>query len=121
MARTDHPMGRSRARACAALAAVLLVSLIGAAAADAARLTGRQLVVFEKPSTARSSSLLGAVLARTGVAKAGPGVPRLGIATVRGSAAALERLRRDPAVQSVSAEWQRDLRRLPNDPALATP
>ena len=108
------------AHACAALVAVLAASLIGAAAADAARLTGRQLVVFEKPSTARSSSALDAVLARTGVSKAGPGVPRLGVATVRGPAAALARLRRDPSVRSVSAEWQRDLRRVPNDPALAT-
>ncbi|MDQ4049002.1 MAG: S8 family serine peptidase [Actinomycetota bacterium] len=120
MAQADRTRGR-RGRACAALVAALAVSLVGAGAAEAARLTGRQLVVFEKPSTARSSSLLDAVLARTGVAKAGPGVPRLGIATVRGPAAALARLRRDPSVRSVSAEWQRDLRRLPNDPALNMP
>ena len=109
------------ALACSALAGALLASLAGAGAADAARLTGRQLVVFDKPSTARSSSVLGAVLSRTGVVKAGPGVPRLGVATVRGPAEALRRLRRDPAVQSVSPEWQRDLRRMPNDPALTMP
>ena len=120
MARTDSPRGRN-ARGCAALAAVLALALAGAGAADAARLTGRQLVVFEKPSTARSSSALDAVLDRTGVAKAGRGVPRLGVATVRGPASAIARLRRDPSVRSVSAEWQRDLRRLPNDSALAVP
>jgi serine protease len=34
--------------------------------------------------------------------------------------AGLERLRRDPAVAGVSREWLRELRRMPNDPALAT-
>ena len=100
---------------------MLALTLAGASAADAARLTGRQLVVFEKPSTARSSSALDRVLDRTGVARAGRGVPRLGVATVRGPAAAIARLRRDPSVRSVSAEWRRDLRRLPNDSALSTP
>lgn len=122
MARTDSTRGRrTRARVCAAVAAALAVSLFGTAAADAARLTGRQLVVFEDTSTARSSSALDAVLDRTGVTRAGRGVPRLGVATVRGPAAALGRLRRDPSVRSVSAEWQRDLRRVPNDFAVTTP
>ena len=107
--------------ALAVLCVVLVAALAGPGTADAARLTGRQLVVFDKPSTARSSSVLTAVLARAGVVKAGPGVPRLGIATVRGSGEALRRLRRDPAVRSVSQEWQRDLRRMPNDPALTMP
>ena len=120
MDRTDSTGARG-ARACAALAAVLALSLAGAGAADAARLTGRQLVVFDKPSTARSSSLVDAVLDRAGVARAGRGAPRLGVATVRGPAAAIARLRRDPSVRSVSPEWQRDLRRLPNDSALAVP
>ncbi len=112
---------RRTALASAALVAGLLVGLVGAGTADAARLTGRQLVVFDKPSTARSSSVLTAVLSRAGVVKAGPGVPRLGIATVRGGTGELAALRRDPAVQSVSPEWRRDLRRMPNDPALTTP
>ena len=120
MARTDSTLGRG-ARGCAALAAVTALSLAGAGAADAARLTGRQLVVFENPSTARSSSALDGVLRRTGVTRAGRGAPRLGVATVRGPATAIARLRRDPSVESVSAEWQRDLRRLPNDSALAVP
>jgi len=86
-------------------------------AGEAAEPTGRQLVTFERTTTARSS-LLSAVLARTGVERAGRGVPGLGIATVEGSAAALARLRRDPAVASVSAEWRRDFRRMPDDPGL---
>jgi subtilisin family serine protease len=43
------------------------------------------------------------------------------VATVRGSAAAIARLRRDASVRSVSVEWERDLRRTPSDPALVTP
>jgi len=113
---------RARAALVAALiVAALMLSLVAAGAADAARLTGRQLVVFDKPTAVRSSTVLTAVLSRAGVVKAGRGVPRLNIATVRGSGAALARLRRDPAVRSVSPEWQRDFRRMPNDPALATP
>jgi CRP-like cAMP-binding protein len=96
MVRTDSTTSRT-ARACAALSAVLALSLAGAGVADAARLTGRQLVVFEQPSTARSSSALDRVLDRAGVARAGRGVPRLGVATVRGPAAAIARLRRDPS------------------------
>lgn len=116
----DGTRGRT-VRACAALVAALALSLASAGAADAARLTGRYLVAFHKPSTARSSSLLEPLLARVGLTKAGRGVPALGIATVRGPAAALARLRRDPAVESVSAEWKRDFRRMPNDPALTSP
>ena len=95
------------------------VALAVAAPAGAARPTGRHLVSFEKASVARSSSALGAVLSRTGVRRAGRGVPRMGVATVRGSAAAMAKLRRDPSVRSVSVEWERDLRRVPNDPALS--
>ena len=108
-------------RRTAALALAAAMALATAAPAEAARPTGRLLVTFQKASVARSSSALGAVLARTGVRRAGRGVPRLGVATVRGSAGAVARLRRDPAVRSVSVEWQRDLRRTPNDPALTTP
>ena len=108
-------------RACAALALAFLLVLTVASPAGAARLTGRHLVVFEEPATARSSSALHAVLARAGLSKAGRGVPALGVATVRGSSAALARLRRTPGVRSVSPEWQRDFRRMPNDPALSLP
>jgi serine protease len=113
---------RGRApRACAAVVTAFALALLGAASADAAHLTGRYLVAFDKPATVRSSSALRAVLARIGVVKSGHGVPALGIATVSGPAAALARLRRDPGVRSVSAEWQRDFRRMPNDPALSAP
>lgn len=108
-------------RAGAAVAAATALALAAPGSAVAARPTGRYLVTFERASTARSSSALGAVLARTGVRRAGRGVPQLRIATVRGSRTALARLRRDPAVRSVSTEWERDLRRTPNDPALSQP
>lgn len=113
----------SRRRCSALLLAACLGLLAGVAptgAAEAARPTGRYLVSFENHGTVRSSAL-GAVLARTGVTKAGRGVPSMGIATVRGSRDALARLRGDRAVRSVSVEWARDLRRMPNDPALSTP
>jgi subtilisin family serine protease len=100
----------------ATLAVLALAALPSAAAA--AEPTGRWLVEFERGSTARSSWALGAVMARTGVERAGRGVPALGIATVDGPAAGIARLRRDPAVASVSAEWRRDFRRVPNDPGL---
>ena len=99
---------------------VAMLALVGLAlvpaAASAAEPTGRWLVVFERDATARSSAQLSAVMARTGVERAGRGVPGLGIATVDGSAAALARLRRDPAVESVSAEWRRDFRRAAERP-----
>ncbi len=104
-----------------AVAVLCSLALLAVAPAHAAQPTGRYLVVFDEPQTARSSSLVSAVLARTGVVRAGRGVPELGIATVRGSQAALSRLRRDRTVESVSVEWARDLRRAPNDPALSTP
>ncbi len=112
---TFHAMahGRSIGGALAALAL-----LVAAAPAQAARPTGRHLVTFEKSATARSASTLQAVFARTGVRRAGRGVPALRIATVRGSSAAIARLRRDRTVRSVSVEWERDLRRVPGDPAL---
>jgi len=107
--------------AFAAATVLCSLALLAVAPAHAAQPTGRYLVVFDEPQAARSSSVLSAVLARTGVVRAGRGVPELGIATVRGGQAALSRLRGDRAVESVSVEWARDLRRTPNDPALSTP
>ena len=107
--------------AFAAATVLSSLALLAVAPAHAAQPTGRYLVVFDEPQAARSSSVLSAVLARTGVVRAGRGVPELGIATVRGGQAALSRLRGDRAVESVSVEWARDLRRTPNDPALSTP
>jgi serine protease len=108
-------------RALAAALGLLALTAVDAQPASAARPTGRYLVTFEKSRTATSSAALRAVLARTGVTRAGRGVPALRIATVRGPAAAIARLRRDPTVRSVSVEWERDLRRMPNDPALIQP
>jgi serine protease len=111
----------------AALATIALLGVARAAAAGplepvvAAHPTGRWLVAFRRPGIARSASLLSDVLARTGARRAGRGVPALGIATVTGPALALRELRRDSAVESVSREWARPLRRQPNDPALSTP
>lgn len=104
--------------ACIAAACLLAVLLAGPA--RAAEPTGRHLVVFENAPIAKSSAAVSAVLARTGTVRAGPGVPELRIATVRGTPAAIARLRHDRAVESVSVEWARDLRRVPNDPALFT-
>jgi len=94
-----------------------LVVLAPAASARVER-TGRYLVSFDEKRTARSSALLREVLDDTGVRRAGDGVPKLGVATVKGSAEAIAELRRDPAVRSVSVEYRRELRRTPNDPAL---
>ena len=105
-------------RVARSLVLMLLVLAVAAPAAGAAAPTGRWLVVFERASTARSAAVLDRVLERTGVERAGRGVPALGVATVDGPGAAIARLRRDPAVESVSAEWRRDLRALPNDPGV---
>lgn len=100
------------------VAALVLVAAAPSQAAERPRQTGRWLVAFEAGSTARSSSSLAAVLGRAGARRAGRVVPKLGLATVRGSDAAIRRLRRDPRVASVSREWYRVLRIVPNDPAL---
>lgn len=107
-----------------ALATAVLAALAGAPAhADRravalapaeAHPTGRWLVVFER-GRARAA---GDVISRAGARRAGPGVPALGIAAVRGSSRAIATLRRDPAVESVEREWARPLRAIPNDPAL---
>jgi serine protease len=117
---TDGLATRTAAHACAALAVILALAL-AAPAAFAARPTGRYLVSFERSSTAQSSSALSKVLSRTGVVRVGRGVPSLGMATVAGSPAALARLRRAPEVRSLSVEWERDLHRIPSDPALSRP
>jgi serine protease len=100
------------------VAALVLVAAAPSQAAERPRPTGRWLVVFRHPATARSSSTVSALLARAGARQAGRGAPKLGVATVRGSAAAIRALRRDRRVESVSREWYRVLRRVPNDPAL---
>ena len=109
------------------LAGTLVTVAVAALAAPAAqasaaeRHTDRWLVVLERPGNARSPGVVDRLLDRTGMRRAGPGAPSLGVLTVRGPAQAIARLRRDPAVERVSREWMRELRRVPNDPALAMP
>ncbi|MBA3300560.1 MAG: S8 family serine peptidase [Thermoleophilaceae bacterium] len=99
----------------------LLLLLAMAAPAGAAEPTGRHLAVFTDSSgKSASASAVQGVLARAGVKRVGPGAPRLGVVTVDGPRAALRVLERDRRVRSVEPEWQRDLRRVPNDPSLAT-
>jgi serine protease len=111
-----------RRRLAGALAAAAVAVLaVPPAHAVAPQPTQRWLAVLEQPRDARSPERVQRLLDRTGVRRAGPGAPGLGILTVRGSADRVARLRRDPAVSSVSREWLRELRRVPNDPAVATP
>jgi subtilisin family serine protease len=102
----------------ATAAALSLVAAAPARAAERARPTGRWLVVFEKTSSVRSAGTLSTLLRRAGARHAGRVIPRLGVATVRGSETAIRALRRDPRVKAVDREWYRVLRRVPNDPAL---
>jgi serine protease len=110
-----------RRRLAGALATVAVAAL-GAPAAEASveRHTDRWLVVLERPGHANSPGLVERLLDRTGMRRAGPGALGLGVLTLRGPSPAIARLRRDPAVERVSREWVRELRRVPNDPALAT-
>ena len=108
------------------LAGTLAIVAVAALAAPAARAsaperhTDRWLVVLERPGQARSAGVVDRLLDRTGVRRAGPGAPSLGVLTLRGGRQAIAQLRRDPAVERVSREWVRQLRRVPNDPALGT-
>jgi serine protease len=110
-----------RRRLAGALATVAVTALTAPAAhAAAPRHTDRWLAVLERPAEARSPEQVDRLLDRTGARRAGPGAPGLGVLTVRGPAPAIDRLRREPAVARVSREWVRELRRVPNDPALWT-
>jgi serine protease len=111
-----------RRRLAGALATVAVAAIaVPAAQASAGRHTDRLLVVLERPGHARSPEAVDRLLDRTGTRRAGPGAPGLGVLTLRGPRRAIARLRRDPAVESISREWVRELRRVPNDPALAAP
>jgi serine protease len=110
-----------RRRLAGALAAVALAALAAPAAqAAAGRHTDRWLVVLERPGQAAAPAAVERLLQRTGARRAGRGAPSLGVLTLKGPSRAIARLRRDPAVKSLSREWVRRLRRVPNDPALAT-
>jgi serine protease len=111
-----------RRRLAGALATVAVAALTAPAAqAAGGRHTDRWLAVLERPGQATAPVVVDRLLDRTGTRRAGPGAPGLGVLTLRGPSRAIARLRRDPAVKSVSREWVRRLRRVPNDPALATP
>ena len=112
-----------RRRLTGALVTVAVAALAAPAAQASAaeRHTDRWLVVLERPGNARSPGVVDRLLDRTGTQRAGPGAPSLGVLTLRGPMQAIARLRRDPAVERVSREWVRKLRRVPNDPALGAP
>jgi serine protease len=111
-----------RRRLAGALATVAVAALAAPAAqAAGGRHTDRWLVVLERPSHASAPKVVERLLDRTGTRRAGPGAPSLGVLTLKGSPRAIARLRRDPAVERMSREWVRRLRRVPNDPMLATP
>jgi serine protease len=110
-----------RRRLAGALATVAVAALTAPAAqAAGGRHTDRWLAVLERPGQATAPAVVDRLLDRTGTRRAGPGAPGLGVLTLRGPSRAIARLRRDPAVKSVSREWVRRIRRVPNDPALAT-
>ncbi len=110
-----------RRRLAGALATVAVAALAAPAAqAAAGRHTDRWLVVLERPGHASAPAAVDRLLDRTGARRAGPGAPSLGVLTLRGPGRAIARLRRDPAVERVSREWVRELRRVPNDPALGS-
>jgi len=104
----------------------MAVSLAAPAGAGAEP-TGRLLVSLHEPAgeTRAVAATARAVAARTGARRAGPGIPRLRIATVAPApgesvAELARRLRRDPAVRAVDVEHRATPRLLPDDPALAT-
>lgn len=109
------------------VALVWLALSLAVPAAAGAEPTGRLLVsLHAQEGPARAAATARAVAARAGARRAGPGVPRLRIATlapgpgetVRSLAL---RLRRDPAVRAVDVEHRHRPRALPDDPALWTP
>jgi serine protease len=112
---------RRRLAGTLAIVAVAALAAPAVQASAAERHTDRWLVVLERPGHARSPEKVDGLLDRTGTRRAGPGAPSLGVLTVRGPRQAIARLRRDPAVERVSREWVRELRRVPNDPALNAP
>jgi serine protease len=109
-------------RGLAGALAALVVAALGVppAAASPVRPTDRWLAVLEHPRDARSPGLVERLLGRTGVRRAGPGAPGLGVLTVTGKRAAIRAFARDRAVAGVSREWVREVRRMPNDPAVGS-
>jgi serine protease len=115
------------ARLLAAPACALVVLVLAAAPAPGAPLTGRALVLLDRPHGASAhASATRAFLARAGARADGPAVPALGLVTVdvpagTNASAFTARLRRDAVVRSVELERRQAPRYQPDDPALTTP
>ncbi len=101
-----------------------------AAPAAPAQLTGRAVVLFDRPSSVDRPASAVAALAGDAARADGPAVPALGLLTVRPRAGVplgglLRRMRTRPGVASVEAEHRYRLRaapvRTPDDPALTAP
>jgi subtilisin family serine protease len=108
-------------RAAVPLALALLASALVSPAA--AQPTGRLLVSLDDQGP-RARAAAPAVLARAAARQDGPSVPQIGLVTVRPAAGATlaataARLRADPRVRAVQAEWRARPRAVPNDPALS--
>ena len=95
--------------------------------APAAAATGRALVILKGGTAPQArASAARAFVARTGVRRAGPQVPQIGLVTVDVPggwpyAAFARGLRADPAVASVQPEGRMSLRAPADDPALRRP
>jgi len=96
------------------LTLALLATLALAAPSEAAERTGRWLVLGDSAQGARAA--LASAVSASGARTAGKGVPRLGIATVRGPRAAISALGRAPGVARIVPEYRREFRRTPSDP-----
>jgi subtilisin family serine protease len=111
---------------CAAVLALLVTAAFASpASASPGEATGRLLVSFEQPGE-RARAAAPAVLARASARRSGPSVRQIGLVTVRPSGgrslrALAARLRRDPAVRSVTVERRARPRHVPDDPALTDP
>jgi subtilisin family serine protease len=104
------------------LAAVVVALLALPAPAAASR---RALVLLDPPSgsTTVAHAAATAVLARTGLRRARPDVPQIGVMTVEvpkgtGFTQLAARLERDPAVRRVERDSRHAFRFVPNDPAV---
>lgn len=108
---------------------ILTTIALSLATAAPASASDRLVVLLDREravSPRASAAAATALAARTGVRPAGPRAAQIGLVTVRprpgeSAAAAMRRLRSDPAVSSVAPDRRMRLRYTPNDPALAAP
>lgn len=99
---------------------VVVALLVLPASAVASR---RALVLLDQRSGSTAHAAATAVLARSGLRRARPDVPQVGVMTVAipsgtSFAQLAARLRSDPAVRAVEPDSQHKLRFVPNDPAV---